>query len=128
VLAFVVGSLNLPEYWALAERGVSTKGVVDATEPDNHRLVRYSFTVGQRSYSDSDQVGDGNPDFENLRVGDRVTVFYDSQSPSVSGLGDPRRRLANEELTVGAVAILFPTFLVVLLYAKGVLPVYRRAG
>jgi hypothetical protein len=65
---------------------------------------------------------------ESREVGDRVTVFYDAQNPSVSVLGDPRHRLANEELSVGAVAVLFPTIIVVLLKAKGVLPIYRRVS
>ena len=122
-LAFLVGGLNLPKYWTLAERGINTEGVVIAKEPANHRLVRYTYSIDQSSYFGSDQVGD----FERLKIGDPVTVSYDPLNPSMSLLGDPRQRLTNELVSVGAVAILFPTIIVGLLYSRGVLPVYRRS-
>lgn len=75
VLAYVVGRVNLPGYWVLAHRGVRTEGVVVGKEPNNHQLVRYSFTVDQSPYSNSDQVTAANPDFASLKIGDRVTVL-----------------------------------------------------
>jgi hypothetical protein len=128
ILGFIVGRSNLQKYLPLARRGVATHGVVSAKEPTNHRTIHYTYEVEGQSYGGSGHAGNGNPEFDRLRVGDRVLVYYDPPSPSVSVLGDAKQLLWGEEVSVGVVAVLFPTIIVIVLYARGVLPRYRRIG
>jgi hypothetical protein len=127
LLGFIVGRHNLPKYRPLAQRGVATHGVVSAKEPMNHETIRYNYEVEGVAYSgSSSHTGRGNPEFDRLGVGDSVLVFYDPLSPSVSVLGDAKQLLWDEEVSVGMVAVIFPTIIVGILYVKGVLPRYRR--
>jgi hypothetical protein len=126
ILGFIVGRINLPKYLPLAQRGLRTNGVVSAKEPANHQTIHYTYEVGGLSYSGSSSHTGGNPDFKRLSVGDSVLVTYDEWSPQVSVLGDAKLLLRDEEVSVGMVAVLFPTIIVIVLYVKGVLPRNRR--
>jgi hypothetical protein len=70
--------------------GVGVCGKVTAKEPENHQTVRYSYNVGQQTYSGVGHGGHGNPSFAELNVGDSITVFYDPAHPSVSCMGYPQ--------------------------------------
>src|SRR5437867_244666 len=61
----VVGvfALDWQKWNSLAKRGVDTKGKVMVKEPENHRFIRYSYSVGQRTYFGLGSAGDRNPDF-----------------------------------------------------------------
>lgn len=122
-----IGSINLPTLRTLAKYGVPTEGKVEAKEPDNHQVVRYSYVVGQRSYNGSGRAGYGNPEFISLSVGDKVTVFYDPSDPQLSIMGNPQEQLSNELVSVGAVTLLFPPIIMLGLYMRGVLPRAERA-
>src|SRR4051794_6857426 len=87
-VGFIV--MDWRKWHGLAERAVETQGRVVAKEPENHQSIRYSYQVGAGTYIGSGRAGRGNPTFEELNVGDRVRVFYDSDKPEVSVLGDAR--------------------------------------
>jgi len=118
-IALLLGGINLPRLIALNTAGAKTVGTVLSTEANNHRTVRYAYSVGGARYSSSAQgdPGAGDPRFADLRPGTRVGVVYDPANPSSAGLGDQAANLRNELLSVACAALLFPTLLVFIIRA-----------
>lgn len=101
--------LNVRKFYLLSKRGTLTEGQVTKTEAQNHQSVYYSYSIDQRSYSGGGDAGDINRSFDEVAVGDKVPVTYDSLSPASSCLGNPDEELRS--LMHGVVFIsLFPTF------------------
>ena len=123
--AIGVVAVNWSKWHGLAKRGVETKGRVVGKEPENHKFIRYSYEVNQQTYSGLGSAGRGNPTFEQLNIGDKVTVFYDPADPNESILGNPQEQ-ANS-VTVGVLFLAIGGSLVatVNLYRKGWLPTSR---
>src|SRR5215475_10046603 len=101
-LVFGILVLRWPIYHALAVDGVATRGKVAAKEPENHRFVRYSYVVGGIPYNGIGSAGFGNPEFEEISIGDEVIVYYNPETPQISFLGDPKHQL--ESITRGVVS------------------------
>jgi hypothetical protein len=119
-VAVLLGSLNLRDYMALARHGVATRGTVLKLEPEVHQTVRYSYRVDGVIHEGKGTVGRGNPCFCDLTAGDRILVYYDAGDPRISVMGEPAPRLENELISVGAAALLFPSFLVLAMAFKRV--------
>ena len=98
-------SLDWMTYYDLARRGIPTQARVTAKEPENHRFIRYSYSVDEGVYSGFGVAGNGNPDFDDISVGDSVTVYYEPDIPNVSFLGDPKYQLSS--VTRGVIFITF---------------------
>ncbi|MGH9930842.1 MAG: DUF3592 domain-containing protein [Pyrinomonadaceae bacterium] len=125
VLLFFIGGavgLDAQKYFRLARNGVETKGVVVGKEPENHLFVRYAYEVDRQSHVGIGNVGQGNPKFEELKVGDPVRVYYDRGNPDSSLLTDPESQIKSITLGVLFLTIVGPTFCILGLYAKGWLP------
>jgi len=124
---FVLIALDWPKWHGLAQRAVETKGLITAKEPSNHMSIRYSYEVRDRTYFDIGQAGGANPEFEKLKVGDSITVFYDPQAPEVSSL--ERADKASSSIAAAAlfVILLAPIVGFVGLHQKGWLPRSQRA-
>jgi hypothetical protein len=101
VFASIVGSQNLPRFQGLARRGVQTSGII---------------------YEGLGNLRLGNPPFNSVQVGETIAVWYDRSKPESSLLGEPGFMLHNEAVAVFMVAIIFPTFTLLGLIVKGVLP------
>ncbi|GAB3096001.1 hypothetical protein GCM10027159_14550 [Lysobacter terrae] len=114
----LVGSLNIPRLRTLASEGVKARGTVIALEPTNHRAVRYSYQVGNATYSGVGSDGYGNPDFDSLDTGDSILLYYGATAPATSVLGEPRARLRNEVSSVVSVMLFFPSIIVLAFIAK----------
>jgi hypothetical protein len=123
--AIGVVALDWRQCHALAQRGVEVEGKVIAKEPENHRLIRYSYVAGAETYFALGTGGDGNPEFEQLNTGDRVKVFYDPGNPKESILGNPQRQASSKTTGVLFLAIIAPLFSIVGLYRKGWLPIFK---
>jgi hypothetical protein len=121
-------ALDWQKWRGLARRGVETEGRVVAKELENHRFIRYSYEVGGQTYSGLGSAGRGNPEFEQLNIGDRVKVFYDSDNPKESFLGNPQAQADSITRGVLFLAILGPLFSIIGLYAKGWLPFSKKAA
>ncbi len=126
-LAVASVALEAPKYYALANRGIETKGVVVTKEPENHSFIRYSYHVNQQQYMDVGSAGGLNPSFEDLNPGDPVAVYYDPKKPGSSLLGDPKPHFASILRGIVFVTLIGPTFSVLGLLAKGWLPPLRKA-
>ena len=98
-------------YWRLVHGGASIQGVVVRTEPGNHCLAEYKFTIGGNSYFG------GGPDC-GVTVGQAVEVTYLVADPSHSCLGSARARLHNELATFVLGGIIFPPLVILGIRAR----------
>jgi hypothetical protein len=103
-LALVIG-LKITDWLTYRDlsNGVGVYGKVTAKEPENHQIIRYSYNVGQQTYSGVGHGGRGNPSFGELKIGDSVVVFYDPANPSVSVMGNPQ---AHQQVEMGGIIFL----------------------
>jgi len=94
VAALVVRQEQLVSFAGHAQ---AATGTVIAREPGNHAIVRAVYEVDGARYEVADSViGPPNPDFDAVRSGDTVTVFYDPAAPSRAVLFEPQARGASE--------------------------------
>ena len=112
IVAVVAGYLELPPYRRMDARGVPGTATVVELTPRFHNTLRYEYHVAERTFQGQMQSWIPNPPLERLRVGQSVVVYYDPENPSDSVLGDPKPMLENETISVAAVAIGFPSFIV----------------
>jgi hypothetical protein len=119
--------LDWQKWHDLARHGIETSGQVVGKEPKNHEFIRYSYDVGQQAYSGLGSAGRGNPEFEQLKIGDVIKVFYDPGNPEVSIPGDRESQARSSTAGVLFLAIAGPLFLMIGLYAKGWLPISMLA-
>jgi hypothetical protein len=98
----------------MAARGVSGQATVIELLPKNHNTLRYEYHVAGRTFQGQMQSWPPNPPLGELRVGQSLVIYYDPEHPQESVLGDPTPMLKNETISVGLVAILLPTLLVVM--------------
>lgn len=93
-----------------ADRAASTAGIVTSKEPANHATIRATYVVNGVTYEASDSfIGAPNPSFNEVHVGDRVSVYYDPAGPATAVLSDPHKRSSNEFGFAILVAVLLPT-------------------
>lgn len=104
-------------------QGIRAQGYVTAKEPDNHRIVRYSYVVGNRSYEGIGHGGAGNPSFDNLNIGTPVLVFYNARNPEVSTMGYPEHHLR-----VNLTGVLFLTLIGPLIVIGPMCLLYKLVG
>lgn len=122
IFAILVGGLFRRPYDQLAAHGVAVPGWVTLKEPQNHQNVHYSYVVGSKTFSGVGHGSEGGtPPFEELKVGEQVRVFYDERYPEVSSLGDPMQLLRSANFLTVSAALLFSTFVVAVLYYKGII-------
>jgi hypothetical protein len=110
-LAVAIG-LSLTDWLGYRQlsKGVETRGIVTAKEPNNHEIIRYSYTVGEQTYKGLGHGGDGNPSFDDLKIGDKVSVFYDPAKPEHSAMGFPQDHLRVEAAGIIFLVIFLPLF------------------
>jgi hypothetical protein len=116
----LTGSFNLPKFWALSQRGVSTPGHELKTAENG--TVGYEFKVGQKIYRYS-VLRQSN---ENLYPGANVTIVYDPLNPQQSIVGPLKPMLDNELVTIGMIILVFPT-IIMITFKRFVLPDWRRS-
>jgi hypothetical protein len=94
-------------------RGVTGQAIVVELLPKNHNTLRYEYQVAGRTFQGRMQSWQPNPPLEQLSVGQPLVVYYDSEHPEESVLGDPKPIFKNEMISIALAAVGFPTFLVV---------------
>lgn len=127
-VGFVVGSflLNQDDIQQFTEKGIAVYGKVTSKEPDNHQVVRYSYNVGDRRYTGAGNAGRGNPNFDQIQIGQQIIVYYDSENPEKSILGYPQYYASTNHIGVLFVTIFFPVFPMIVIYMLYRLFFYRK--
>jgi hypothetical protein len=87
---FAAANLKLPSLFRLLTGGVETGGVITDKIRENHQRIRYSFTVDGHTYTWGGFSGDIEKTFDQVNVGDPVSITYEKDNPTNSCLGDPR--------------------------------------
>jgi len=108
----LVGSLNLPTFHRLAEKGVSEKATIVELLPKFHNTVRYEYQVAGETYQGRMGSSRPNPPSEQLGIGQSVVIYYDPEHPQVSVLGDPKGMFYEETFAVMFAALMGSTFIV----------------
>jgi hypothetical protein len=103
-----------------ASRQLTSQGTVTAYEPSNHNHCSYTFTAKGRLYS-----GTRSAATTDVRVGDRVLVYYDSQDPTMNALEDFSEMSHNDRGFAEILLFVIGAFSVVILYSKATT---RRKG
>lgn len=120
---FLIVTLDWPKWHGLAQRAIKTEGIVTAKEPYNHEIIRYSFKIGSQTYSGLGPAGGANAEFNELKVGDKIKVFYDSNNPDVSRPDSATDQSSSIIMVVLFAIIVGPIMGFSGLYKKGWLPV-----
>ena len=108
-----IGSFNVPALYRSVKHGVASHATIIEILPMDHNRVRYEYLIGSRSFRGAMQAWPPNPDIENLKVGQKVVIYYDREHPEKSVLGEPSTMLENELGSVALLALIVPTFVVV---------------
>ncbi|HEX6716315.1 MAG TPA: DUF3592 domain-containing protein [Pyrinomonadaceae bacterium] len=83
--------LDVQKYYVLTARGMVTKGKIVGFQPNNHRAVVYEYQTAEGDFSGAGRASDIDADFDQLRLGDTVTVFRDPSNAGLSCLGTPKQ-------------------------------------
>ena len=107
-----IGSLNLPAYFALRDRGVATTGTIVEMTPHVHNTVVAEYQVDGRTYRAQHQVDAPNPPISNLKAGDPIRVIYLPGQFATCVFSDAGDLLSNELVSVFAAAMFGSSMLV----------------
>jgi hypothetical protein len=111
VVAFLVVRQQTVATFAASAR--TAQGTVMAREPSNHAIVRAAYVVDGAEYEVADSfIGPPNHDFDTVRVGDAVTVYYDPTDPRRAVLSRPEARLADAIRFATVAALILGTLFV----------------
>lgn len=111
---------EVPKYYRLARSGVAVHGYITDLQPLNHASVIYRYEVGGRVYEGAGHAGDIHLQFDQLKPGQSVEVFSDSNKEEVSCLGDPSKHLRSMLVLTGFI-MCSPTLLLVALEIRRIL-------
>ncbi|HEY1189869.1 MAG TPA: DUF3592 domain-containing protein [Gemmata sp.] len=116
LLWFGIGSLNIPHYRRLAAEGVQTEATITGTTCEQHSVVSYTFAAGDGQVYVGRGLSGGDKPCQDIRVGDRMPVWYIPADPTTSTLREPQAELENERLSVGCGAIFMPAWVLVIIF------------
>ncbi len=122
-LGIIIGVLLLwpTQYYELASRGVLVNANVTRKDAENHRFIYYEYVVEDKTFSGIGNAGRGNPDFENIGVGQGLIAYYDPKNPSTSCLGYAKTHFQVNMAGIFFVAIVLPVVVILGLRRKGYL-------
>ena|GEM_PF-4503830 len=75
--------------------------------------VHYTYKVNRIEYTGDGLAGYGNPETKNLKIGDKVIVFYDSGNIKNSLLGNPKLLLDYQNRYTWVSAILGSALMII---------------
>jgi hypothetical protein len=111
VVAFLV--VRQEQVAGFASRARTAPATVIAREPNNHATVRAVYEVDGTMYEVADSfIGPPNPNFDVVKVGDAVTVFYDPATPSRGVLSEPQVGGSSEVGVAILAALVLPALFV----------------
>lgn len=118
-LAVFLGSMNMPKFLLLSERGVSVSGYELDTAKGEH--IGYEFNVGPKTH----RFIVSKFEKEKFHRGSKVTVVYDPLDPEVSIVGPVKPAIENELITIGMIMLVFPPS-IMHMFKKWLIPGWKR--
>ena len=125
VFVTLVGGVVAFRASSLSRHFAKAQATIVELHPENHQSFGYTYRVGSHTYSGSSYSGEADIPFERIKIGDRVTIAYDTSRPEISTAGpaDMPRVYAIGNL-VAAIAII-PFLLMLLLHRLELLPYWK---
>lgn len=126
--AAIVGSViwgRSPQakYEAIAQEPRSISAKVTGKQPWDHQYIEYEFEVDGKVFRGKGYAGAGNPQFEEIRIGDPFIVTYFARDPAIAVAGEIEDRLfeasGGSVVIVVVFAVCVATMLVVGLVKRG---------
>jgi ABC-type antimicrobial peptide transport system permease subunit len=99
-----------------------TNGTIVQKFPNNHLGIHFTYEVDGRTFEGDGYAGQINRAFDEIQLGDTVTVFYDKQSPSSSTLEVPNVLSVQRIGQIVAVALIFSVLGMCILHRYQLLP------
>lgn len=109
IILLVLGAWR---YSSLSRHYASTLATISGLQPQNHASFDYVYTVSGATHSGTAPAQAIGRDLNSLRIGDQVTVFYDTQHPDDSTVEPPNLRGIMSIWMLIFGGILFSTFVV----------------
>ena len=100
----------------------AVKGAVVNKYPDNHLGIGFSYEVDGRFYQNVGYAGQINRNFDQIHIGDAVTVFYDTHRPDNSTLDNPSILPLRSVGQIIAVSLIFSLLGMCILHRYQLLP------
>jgi hypothetical protein len=124
-LVAVFGSASVLKSSSISRHAQTTQASVVALVPEQHQSFDYRYRVGTHTFLGRSTAGDADRSFESMRVGDTVTIFYDSTHPEQSTAGPPD--MAAIETIGGLIALcaIIPLVLMFSLHKAHLLPYWK---
>lgn len=125
VLVALFGSLSVLRSSSLSRHYQRADGTVVGLVPEQHRSFDYRYRVGSRSYFGRATAGEADRRFGSLRVGETITIFYDSTNPDRSTAGPPDMPLINAIGGLVAACAIVPFVLMYIMHRAQMLPHWK---
>jgi hypothetical protein len=93
--------------------------------PEQHQSFDYRYRVGSRTYSGRYAAGEADRSFESIRIGDPITIFYDSTDPETSTAGPPDMPQINAIGSLIAACAIVPLALMYIMHRAHMLPYWK---
>jgi hypothetical protein len=106
----------------------TTTGTIIQKFPDNHLGIHFTYKVDGRVYEGNGYAGQINRPFDQIQLGDTVTVFYDEQKPDTSTLESPNILSMQKIGQTIAVALILSVLGMCILHRYQLLPVCSVFG
>ena len=125
VLVAPVGSLSLLRSSSPSRHYQRVNGTVVGLVPEQHQSFDYRYRVGSHTYFGRATAGEADRRFESLRVGETITIFYDSTKPDRSTAGPPDMPLIDAIGGLVAECAIIPLMLMYIMHRAQMLPHWK---
>lgn len=115
-LWFGIGSISISRLRRLATEGVQAEAIVRSTSCEHHSTVSYTFEAGGELIGSKGLSPDSRP-CDEIRVGDRVAVWFVPSEPTICTLREPNAALENERMSTGLGAIMMPAWILSIFFS-----------
>lgn len=125
VLVALFGSLSVFRSGSLARHAQQTQASIVGLVPEQHQSFDYRYRVGDRTYFGRSTAGNADRSFQSLRVGDTLTVSYDSADPEKSTAGPPDMPKIEAIGGLVAACAIIPLVLMYIMHQAHMLPYWK---
>ncbi len=100
----------------------TTTGTITQKFPSNHLGLGFSYQVNGRTFEGNGYAGQINRAFQDIHLGDEVTVFYAERSPATSTLENPHVLVVRSVGQIIAASLIFSLLGMCVLHRYRLLP------